>query len=397
MSNIGGSGPTDVNHALDGQSQVTFIVSILSLATVISTAVVVLRIFTRARILRTFGADDAVMGIAQLLTIGAAVAIGLETQWGLGRHSWTMLPQNYTPYMKAFYSSVVVYNVATCVVKISILLQYRRIFTGKVMQKLTMATLIFEGAWAITLSILLPLVCHPVANFWDPTVEGSCLNQLAIWYVMASINLVSDFVIFSMPLPVIKNLQLPKKQKIMLMGVFCLGFLTCIISVYRMKTLKVAAESTDPSWDNTDAAVWSFIELSIGVLAACLPTLRPLFALILPRLFKSTLSGRTGQYNGLSGKSIGNMYNRSRTGNTAPKGSNGAYPYPSDVDSDTDALRGNGSRGSGGGLELPIMYNVTVTGGKKGSRESEMRSPARNDSLSGIQTTTVVTQRVDSL
>lgn len=259
MSNIGGSGGPNVNHALDGQSQVTFIVSILSLATVISTAVVVLRIFTRARILRTFGLDDAVMGVAQILTIGAAVAIGLgmslsrlpscthclvetvprgcsmnsfsdiiihpETKWGLGRHVWVMLPENYTPYMKAFYASVVVYNVATCVVKMSILLQYRRIFTGPVMQKLTMAGLAFEGAWALTLSILLPLVCNPVSNFWDPDVPGKCLNQLAIWYVMASINLVSDFVIFSMPLPVIKNLQLPKKQKIMLMGVFCLGFL----------------------------------------------------------------------------------------------------------------------------------------------------------------------------
>lgn len=268
MSNIGGSGGPKVNHALDGQSQVTFIVSILSLATVISTAVVVLRIFTRARILRTFGVDDAVMGVAQILTIGAAVAIGLgmslspdhlhvyaaskrlarevdlatffrliivnpssditfhpETKWGLGRHVWIMLPENYTPYMKAFYASVVVYNVATCVVKMSILLQYRRIFTGPVMQKLTLAGLAFEGAWALTLSILLPLVCSPVSAFWDPEVPGKCLNQLAIWYVMASINLVSDFVIFSMPLPVIKNLQLPKKQKIMLMGVFCLGFL----------------------------------------------------------------------------------------------------------------------------------------------------------------------------
>lgn len=158
-----------------------------------------------------------------------------------------------------------------------------------------------------------------------------------------------------------------------------------------MKTLKVAGESTDPSWDNTDAAVWSFIELSIGVLAACLPTLRPLFALILPRFFKSTVSGRTGQYNGLSGKSSGKMYNRSRTGNTGVKSI-----YPTDGDSDTDALRGNGSRGSGGGLELPIMYNVTVTGGKIGSRESE-RPAARSDSLAGIQTTTVVTQRVDSV
>lgn len=148
-----------------------------------------------------------------------------EAHWGLGRHVWIMLPENFTPYMKAFYASVVVYNVATCVVKMSILLQYRRIFTGSVMQKLTLAGLIFEGAWAITLSILLPLVCNPVSSFWDPKTPGKCLNQLAIWYVMASINLVSDFVIFSMPLPVIKNLQLPKKQKIMLMGVFCLGFL----------------------------------------------------------------------------------------------------------------------------------------------------------------------------
>jgi hypothetical protein len=67
----------NVDHSLDGQSQVTFIVSVLSLATVVSTAVVVLRIFTRSCILRTFGPDDAVMGIAQLLTIGAAIAIGL--------------------------------------------------------------------------------------------------------------------------------------------------------------------------------------------------------------------------------------------------------------------------------------------------------------------------------
>lgn len=41
---------------------------------------------------------------------------------------------------------------------------------------------------------------------------------------MAAINLVTDFVIFSLPLPVIRSLQLPKRQKVLLMGVFCLGF-----------------------------------------------------------------------------------------------------------------------------------------------------------------------------
>lgn len=136
-----------------------------------------------------------------------------------------MTDEDYTPYMKSFYCSVVTYNVAICIVKISILLQYRRIFFSKGVQRLSLILLIFESCWATTLSVLLPLVCTPVAAFWDRSVEGTCLNQLTIWYVMASVNLVTDFIIFSMPLPVIRNLQLPRKQRIMLTGVFCLGFL----------------------------------------------------------------------------------------------------------------------------------------------------------------------------
>lgn len=148
-----------------------------------------------------------------------------ECAFGLGRHVWLMPADDYVPYMKSFYSSIIIYNVATCVVKMSIMLQYRRIFTVSTMQCITLVGLVFEGVWAFTLSFLLPLVCSPVASFWDTSVPGKCLNELAIWYVMASINLVTDFITFSLPLPVIKSLQLPKRQKYLLMGVFCLGFL----------------------------------------------------------------------------------------------------------------------------------------------------------------------------
>ncbi|KUI57320.1 hypothetical protein VP1G_04632 [Cytospora mali] len=397
MSNIGSETVT-ADHRLDEQSQVTWIVTIVSLACAISTVAVVLRIFTRLRILHIFGPDDALMGFAQLISIGSALAIGLETKWGLGRHIWIMQDEDYTPYMKSFYSSVITYNVAICVVKISIMIQYRRIFTGDILQKLTLIMLIFESCWATTLSILLPLVCTPVAAFWDKSVQGTCLDQLAIWYVMASINLVTDFVVFSIPLPVINSLQLPRKQKFMLMGVFGLGFFTCIISVYRMQTLRVAAHTGDATWDNTNAAVWSYIELAIGVSAASLPTLKPLFARMFPRLFKSTTSDqyRYNNNNHMSARNTGNMYGKSRTRNSVAPGGG---IFIKDIDGDLNALRTNGSRGSegsgSGGLELPIMYNVTVTGGKRDS--SIEHGHTVHNSLTGIQTTTVVTQRVDSL
>ncbi|KAH8198208.1 hypothetical protein TruAng_007635 [Truncatella angustata] len=281
---------TSRDHSLDDQSHVGRIQAVLWVGSILSTLAVGLRFFTRLHLLNTFGYEDFFMAVSQVLTMGSAVAIGLESKWGLGRHQWTISDEFTIPYMKAFYSSVVVYNVAACFLKISILFQYRRIFAGRTMQRLTLIGLIFETVWAVTLSFLLPLTCIPVAAFWDTSIEGHCLNQLHIWYLMAAMNLATDFIIFGMPIPVINRLHLAKKQKIMLMLVFCLGFFTCIISVIRLRTLNIAANTTDPTWDNADAAIWSFLELIIGVLAACLPTLRPLYAKVLPHLFGSTTS-----------------------------------------------------------------------------------------------------------
>lgn len=56
----------------------------------------------------------------------------------------------------------------------------------------------------------------------------------------------------------------------------------CIISVYRISTLRGAVESQDPPWDNVGAAIWSVIELNCAIICASLPTLRPLVAKVVP-------------------------------------------------------------------------------------------------------------------
>lgn len=112
-----------------------------------------------------------------------------------------------------------------CLVKISILLQYRRIFAGILMQRITAFGLALIGAWAVMISFLLTLICVPVAAFWDDSVEGRCLSSLTVWYVMASFNLTTDLALFIMPLPVIRSLQLPRKQKYILTAIFGLGLL----------------------------------------------------------------------------------------------------------------------------------------------------------------------------
>ncbi len=66
-----------VNHALDGQTKVVEIVSILSVCCTVTTFLVTLRFITRAWIVQAFGADDWVLLVAQVLAIASAVAIGL--------------------------------------------------------------------------------------------------------------------------------------------------------------------------------------------------------------------------------------------------------------------------------------------------------------------------------
>lgn len=105
------------------------------------------------------------------------------------------------------------------------MLQYQRIFNNTKLRKFIFVGLCFLICWGITLCFLLPLSCIPVAAFWDPDVKGFCLDNTTIWYVMAGVNVVTDFAVFTMPIPVISSLQLPTRQKAMLLIVFTLGVL----------------------------------------------------------------------------------------------------------------------------------------------------------------------------
>jgi hypothetical protein len=109
--------------------------------------------------------------------------------------------------------------------KVSILLQYQRIFSNTMLRKIIWFGLIFLICWGVTLCFLLPMACMPVAAFWNPEVKGYCLDNETIWYVIAAINVVTDLAAFAMPIPVIRSLHLPKRQKAMLLIVFTLGVL----------------------------------------------------------------------------------------------------------------------------------------------------------------------------
>lgn len=83
------------------------------------------------------------------------------------------------------------------------------------------AGVVLYGTSAVVGSIF---ACWPVATFWDQkNHQGHCINLMAFWFTNASLNIVSDIAIWILPMPALRSLQLPPKQKYSLILVFALG------------------------------------------------------------------------------------------------------------------------------------------------------------------------------
>ena len=83
------------------------------------------------------------------------------------------------------------------------------------------------------------------------------------------------------------RLQIPLRRRLQLVAMFLAGGFVCIVGIYRIPT-QAAISLADASWSDVNAAVWSVVEVCIGIVSACLPTYRPLFLQIFG---KSAASG----------------------------------------------------------------------------------------------------------
>ncbi|KAK2922991.1 hypothetical protein FoTM2_017233 [Fusarium oxysporum f. sp. vasinfectum] len=232
----------------DPKSRAPFIIGLTVGLTSLSTILTSLRLYTRTAILHTAGLDDVAVAVAQSLFAAIQTYI-----WGL------------------------------CIIKVAFLLQYRRIFNVMWIRKVALGVIAFSVTWNILQAILCSLTCVPIALF-APSRQHRCINSLPVWLTAAVVNIITDFIVFVLPLPAIKSLPLPTKQKILLSGVVCLGFFTCIVSIVRVPALHLVMKSPDTSWIGQGAAVWSVVEINCAISCACLPMLKPLISRLLPGL-----------------------------------------------------------------------------------------------------------------
>ena len=127
---------------------------------------------------------------------------------------------------KIVVGAVVLYCPAMMFSKIAVLLCYLRI-SPEVTFRLTVYIMMgIVVAYNIALMLSLIFACRPIAKNWDATITtGSCINRPAVYLANGILNIITDFAILILPLPMIRNLQMPFRQKVLLVIFFSVGSL----------------------------------------------------------------------------------------------------------------------------------------------------------------------------
>ncbi|KAK0616402.1 hypothetical protein B0T14DRAFT_436022 [Immersiella caudata] len=235
-----------------------------------------LRIFVRSS-LGALGLDDYTMVVVAALCVARfALQVVQVNKYGNGRHRWYISPDDYmNNNMLGWYAQVILF-LSMCLLKVSICLLILRIKKErglKIFLYALMAGLFITNFGCV---VILLAQCRPISAYW--TGVGVCWDtkvRIYAIYLTIAYSLLTDVICSLLPLLVIQNVRLPFTTKASLCCLMGLGILATGFGIARAASLGLV--TNDLSWVYCIAAIWSNLELFLGVIAANLALSRSIY------------------------------------------------------------------------------------------------------------------------
>lgn len=127
-------------------------------------------------------------------------------------------------FLGTLYGSLVTYQGAQVFVKVSVIFQYRRLFTTWQAQKTTFYLLVWMVVYGLGSILLSLLHCWPISNFWSTSIRTGCAPLTVVSVSLTIVNVITNFAVWVFPLLYIIPLRLARQQdKYRLIILFALG------------------------------------------------------------------------------------------------------------------------------------------------------------------------------
>ncbi|KAH6850693.1 hypothetical protein B0I37DRAFT_119276 [Chaetomium sp. MPI-CAGE-AT-0009] len=286
--------------------QVSFM-AVFGVTFALATIALLLRFYTRVFVVKSVGLDEPLLISAWAVTLAFFIVSVQAMPAGFGRNMYEVTQLQLVGYLEKLLLLALTYIWPPTLTKLSILVLYWRISPNRVFRICIVATAVVLIAYSATFTGLFCGPCNPLLGTPESAV---CLNNIAV--SQAVLNIVTDGVIIILPIPTIHSLNMALKQRVTVGLILGLGSAACIASIIRVAYVRAMVANPDFTFTQCSAAVWSLLEMNLGILCNSLVALKPFVRQHLPGLFSSNGWG-SGQQKPSGGSSSGYPSKRSKS------------------------------------------------------------------------------------
>ncbi|KEQ78279.1 hypothetical protein M436DRAFT_18997, partial [Aureobasidium namibiae CBS 147.97] len=245
-----------------------------------------LRFFVRGFMIKSLGWDDWLILVAVASFICQASFL-IHLAWMEQHYDLTYI-KALSDALEFVVLELAFYIMTSLFLKISLAVFFLRIVVAK-WQRYTIiiGTSIFS-LFTFAFFFIAVFQCGPPSHFLLNNATGKCLSWKVtgpLNYIHGTLNALTDWIFVSLPILVIRDANMNRKAKASVIGVLAIGVLGSVASIVRLYYIKDihpgASSATEFFSKASTIAIASIIEIGLGVTAACLATLRPLFKSLL--------------------------------------------------------------------------------------------------------------------
>lgn len=253
---------------------------------VLSWVVVTMRCGVRAFLVKSFGFDDWLMLVSQILYTIWGIFLLLGAQTGMGKHMATLTSDQIVLAMKYWFACGALYSFTVIMVKVAVGFFLLRVIVVPWQKYIIWGTLVVSTGWGLFMFFGTVFQCDPPSYFWNQNQEGNCNNKtggVGVGYIQAAISALADFIFAGIPFFMLRHSNLGWKKRAAIYFIMSLGSYAAITTLIRVRTIDDLSQNADYLYNLTGLIVWSWIEPGVGIIAGSMATLRPLVRVVFER------------------------------------------------------------------------------------------------------------------
>ncbi|KAL9094667.1 MAG: hypothetical protein Q9165_002936 [Trypethelium subeluteriae] len=279
-----------------------------------------------------------------------------EVHHGFGKHRQFIADQDYMNFTRLSYVEWVQTFQTLMFNKLSVCFFLLRLPASNPYKRPIIGAIVGLIVSNVILTIIWVFQCWPVPKVWHPSIHGQCMTNAQLERIIISqalVSIISDFFLALFPVVLLWKVQMALRAKVGVCALMGLGLITAGLCIARA-ILNWENVNADPTWESIPNWGFRSWEISVGIIAACIPALRPGY-----RALSGQLSSFVSQHYGSATSRLNSRIRTASHSNHHHRSGviSSRRKAPCGGDSD-DSLVGDGTKGARAVTELEDMADL---------------------------------------